>query len=285
MDIAEWIRKGYALCPVSVNVSRAELYNVHLVEQLVSLVEKYDVPISMLQLEITESAYTENPEQLIETINRLREKGFVILMDDFGSGYSSLNTLKDVPVDVLKIDLKFLYNMDKNYKADYILKSVVQMAKRLDLVVVAEGVETNQQAEFLKSIGCVRAQGYLFAKPMDESSFRIYLNNPAMIAQKDDDEIEGLINIDDIMSRIHREDEIEWYRAAVIQMKGIMAQYEVNSDIFSVFDMRVNEGSKELVKVEIPNFLRVVREGKYIYPDDVPICSVIVENHVCGPFQ
>lgn len=285
MDIAEWIRKGYALCPVSVNVSRAELYNVHLVEQLVSLVEKYDVPISMLQLEITESAYTENPEQLIETINRLREKGFVILMDDFGSGYSSLNTLKDVPVDVLKIDLKFLYNMDKNYKADYILKSVVQMAKRLDLVVIAEGVETNQQAEFLKSIGCVRAQGYLFAKPMDESSFRIYLNNPAMIAQKDDDEIEGLINIDDIMSRIHREDEIEWYRAAVIQMKGIMAQYEVNSDIFSVFDMRVNEGSKELVKVEIPNFLRVVREGKYIYPDDVPICSVIVENHVCGPFQ
>ena len=284
-DIAKWMKRGYTVCPVSVNVSRAELYNVHLVEQLENLVNKYEIPVSLLQLEITETAYTENPEQLIGTLNRLKEKGFVILMDDFGSGYSSLNTLKDVPVDVLKIDLKFLYNMDKNYKANYILKSVVQMAKRLDLIVIAEGVETNQQAEFLKSIGCVRAQGYLFAKPMDEPSFCLYLANPAMISPKDDDEIEGLMNIDDIMSRIHRADEIEWYRAAVIQMKGIMAQYEIASDVFTIFDMQMTEESSELVKIEIPNFLRVVQEGKYVYPDDISLCAERFHNRDFRPLQ
>lgn len=285
MDIAEWVKRGYSVCPVSVNVSRAELYNLYLVEQLENLVKRYDVPISLLQLEITETAYTENPEQLIDTITRLREKGFVILMDDFGSGYSSLNTLKDVPVDVLKIDLKFLYNMDRNYKANYILKSIVQMAKRLELVVIAEGVETSQQADFLKSIGCVRAQGYLFAKPMDEPSFGEFLANPTMILAEDEDEIEGLINIDDIMSKIHREDEIEWYRAAVIQMKGILAQYELNTDTFILFDMPLENESKELVKVEIPNFSRVVKEGKYFYPADIDMCIDIVRSRSSEPFQ
>ena len=164
--LAKWIREGRNVEPVSVNISRVSLNNPRLVELICGLVEKYQIPPRLLQLELTESAYTSNPKVIRDTMERLQKAGFSILMDDFGSGYSSLNVLKDIAVDILKIDMKFLSDSDKQGRGENILASVVRMAKWLDMPVVAEGVERIEQVSFLRSIGCEYVQGYYFARPM-----------------------------------------------------------------------------------------------------------------------
>lgn len=268
-DLKKWIDLGYNPCPVSINVSRIELYDEKLCGNLLELIKKYNVPIHLLQLEITETAYTENPTQLINIINNLRQNGFTILMDDFGSGYSSLNTLKDVPVDILKLDLKFLYDIDSNTKSHYILKSIVQMARRLKLSVIAEGVETNQQADFLKSIGCIRAQGFLYAKPVPKEELVTLLGGSFLHYEDCPEEIDSLINIDDILSQIHEEGEIEWYRSAFIQLNAVICEYDVDMDTLLIYDKPSTPNGKDLCKIEIPNFTSVLNAGKYIHPSDV----------------
>lgn len=169
--LKNWQDKGMPLVPVSVNVSRRDIYNPHLVETIVALLQKYDLEPTMLHLEITESAYTQNAEQLVNTVNLLRNHGLEVHMDDFGSGYSSLNMLQNVPVDILKLDMKFLGNDYANERSGNVLNAVVRMATALRLPVLAEGVESKEQADFLRSIGCLLMQGYFFAKPMVIADF------------------------------------------------------------------------------------------------------------------
>ncbi len=169
--IRKWLDEGRKPFPISVNISRVSLYNPRLVEILCGLVDKYNIPPELLQLELTESAYTTNQNAIKNMMTALQEKGFVILMDDFGSGYSSLNILKDIKVDVLKIDMKFLSDTEEETRSENILAAVVRMAKWLNLPVVAEGVERKEQVLFLKSIGCEYVQGYYFAKPMPVADY------------------------------------------------------------------------------------------------------------------
>ena len=164
--LRKWIDEAKHPSPVSVNISRVSLYNSKLVELICELTQKYDIPRSLLQLELTESAYTSNPKAIQDTMDRFQQEGFSILMDDFGSGYSSLNVLKDIAVDILKIDMKFLSDTDKRGRSQNILASVVRMAKWLNMPVVAEGVEREEQVAFLRSIGCEYVQGFYFARPM-----------------------------------------------------------------------------------------------------------------------
>uniref|UniRef100_UPI003AB2AEB0 EAL domain-containing protein n=1 Tax=Selenobaculum sp. TaxID=3074374 RepID=UPI003AB2AEB0 len=164
--LRQWIDEGRQPMPISVNVSRINLYNPKLCDILIGLVEKYQLEPYLLELELTESAYTENEKLLVSIIERLRGYGFRILMDDFGSGYSSLNILKNLPVDVLKIDLHFLGGSDKFNRGGNILTSVVRMAKWMALPVIVEGVETREQVDFLCSIACTTAQGYYFSPPI-----------------------------------------------------------------------------------------------------------------------
>lgn len=166
-----WMDKGYTPMPISVNVSRVSVYNPNLVEQLCSLVETYGIPLELFQLELTESAYTTNPFLIRETMKKLQDRGFTILMDDFGSGYSSLNVLKDIAVDVLKIDMKFMEEAEIPGRSENILASVVNMAQRLEMPVIAEGVEKKSQVEFLRGIGCEYVQGFYFAKPMPSDEY------------------------------------------------------------------------------------------------------------------
>jgi EAL domain-containing protein (putative c-di-GMP-specific phosphodiesterase class I) len=148
--IRQWRDAGHTPIPASVNVSRRDLYTPNLCDRLERLVSKYDIPPHLLELEITESAYVEDTDQMIDVIDRLREKGFVILMDDFGSGYSSLNILKDINVDILKIDLRFLEDLNSSgKKGQNILESIVHLSKWLHMQVIAEGVETQEQVDFL----------------------------------------------------------------------------------------------------------------------------------------
>ena len=164
--LRRWLDEGRKVYPVSVNISRVSLYNPNLAEDICKLVERYHIPTELFQLELTETAYASNPTQIWADMSKLQKKGFTILMDDFGSGYSSLNVLKDINVDVLKLDMKFLTNAADPVRSHVILKAVVHMAKDLDIPCIAEGVEQVSQAEFLKKVGCEYVQGYLYAKPM-----------------------------------------------------------------------------------------------------------------------
>lgn len=156
--------------PISVNVSRLDL-NANLADTIINLVKKYEVPVDLFNIEITESAYTERGNDLDEIIDKLHAHGFKILMDDFGSGYSSLNALKDIDIDILKVDLNFLSKEGNQGRGETILVSVIRMARYLNLPVIVEGVETEEQAELLKSIGCQMVQGYLYAKPLPVNDY------------------------------------------------------------------------------------------------------------------
>ena len=169
--LQKWKSDGDPVVPVSVNVSRADIYQSDLTETLLGITSRYGVDPKYLHLEITESAYTKNPEQIIETVDRLRQVGFIVEMDDFGSGYSSLNMLNQMNLDILKLDMKFIQSETEKPVEQGILRFVVSLARWMNLSVVAEGVETRQQLERLREAGCDYVQGYFFAKPMPQKEF------------------------------------------------------------------------------------------------------------------
>lgn len=167
----KWKDAGIPAVPVSVNISRRDISMLDLPGVLSEIVSKYGLRPGDMCLEITESAYVDHPQQLIDTVKALQKLGFIIEMDDFGSGFSSLNMLKDVPVDVLKLDMRFNSGSDGGARGGSILSSVVRMARWLKLPVIAEGVEEVRQAEYLKSIGCLFMQGFYFAMPMPAEEY------------------------------------------------------------------------------------------------------------------
>lgn len=197
--LRKWSDAGLNPDPVSVNISRVNMYNPHLVEILRALVGKYSLSPSLLNLELTESAYMDNPEQMKKTVEKLKKAGFVIMMDDFGSGYSSLNTLKDVPIDVLKVDMRFLPANSSDSRSERILASVIRMAGWLGLDVIVEGVETKGQLDFLESVGCGYVQGFYFAKPMPAEEYEVSVKAHAIDSpilsekQKPDNKVLDLI--------------------------------------------------------------------------------------------
>ena len=157
--------------PVSVNLSRINFYNENLYKEVLGLLAKYELTSDDIKLEITESAYEDNPQDLIMAIHTLQKYGFKVLMDDFGSGYSSLNMLKDCCFDILKIDMKFMDDLEQSERASNIIYTIIQMAKNLEIETVVEGVENEKLYEMLKSMGCDNIQGYYFSKPIPEESF------------------------------------------------------------------------------------------------------------------
>ena len=177
--LRKWDEEGYPPIPVSVNVSRADIYHADIADIMMRTVSKYGLTPSRLHLEITESAYTEDPGQIIETVRHLRELGFVIEMDDFGSGYSSLNMLNQMPIDILKLDMQFVQSETAKPMDQGILQLIMELARRMHLSVVAEGVETKTQLDRLSETGCEYVQGYYFARPMPEGEFETLMRDQA----------------------------------------------------------------------------------------------------------
>ena len=177
VTIQDWDLRGIPLVPVSVNVSRADIYNDDLDASLVDIRKRYQIKPSLLHLEITETAYTEDHRQLCDVVTNLRNAGFTIEMDDFGSGSSSLNMLNELPIDILKLDMKFLKKGLERGKRRSILSFVVSLARWLDLQVTAEGVESAEQVEKLRNVGCNFAQGYYFSPPLPRLEFEQFLQN------------------------------------------------------------------------------------------------------------
>lgn len=166
LDYKEVIRKGDPIVPASINISRLDFELCDIFKYLEETRAEIDVPRNMLDIEITESALNDNIGHIRSECNKMRELGYKIWLDDFGSGYSSLNTLAEYTFDVLKLDLVFLRNYDHNPKTGKVMKYIIELAKGIELEPLCEGVETEEHFEFLKEIGCERAQGYYFGKPM-----------------------------------------------------------------------------------------------------------------------
>lgn len=173
--IRSWIDNGYEPLPISVNLSRIHFKYEHLVETIEELVQKYDIPKKYLELELTESAFLDNEGAVNSTIVRLQNLGFTIAMDDFGMGYSSLNMLRKLPVNILKLDRGFINEATCTERGFIVLNHVIHMAKDLKAMVVCEGIETKEQAETLKSAGCDIAQGFLYARPMPLEEYDEYV--------------------------------------------------------------------------------------------------------------
>ena len=172
--LKKWEREGVPVVPVSINVSRRDFEVPDLAGRIMALVDSYDIPHSMVHIEVTESAYSDDPERITETVKKLHDNGFVIEMDDFGTGYSSLIALSSMDLDVLKLDRSIIEN-DKPGSGKNILEFSMQLAKMLNLKTVAEGVETKEQMERISKLGCDYIQGYFYSKPLPEDEFVKYL--------------------------------------------------------------------------------------------------------------
>ena len=170
--LRKWIDAGRTPVPISLNVSQIDIFTIDVPAFFSALLEKYSLPAGLIKVEITESAYAEDTAVVRETVRRLRSQGILVLMDDFGSGYSSLNMLRNLNVDVIKLDAQFLHiSQSDSRKGVSILESVVNMAKAMTTPVIVEGVETQEQISFLSDLGCRYMQGYYFYRPMPVEEF------------------------------------------------------------------------------------------------------------------
>ncbi|MDO4536973.1 MAG: EAL domain-containing protein [Coriobacteriales bacterium] len=170
-QVAAWREKFGTTIPVSVNLSRSDVFDPQLEDKLAQLVEHNQLSFSDIKLELTESAYTDDAELLLSVIRSLRERGFEIEMDDFGSGYSSLNMLSDMPIDVLKMDMQFVRNIEKSETDRRLVELILDIARYLKVLVVAEGVETQGELDILRDGGCNLVQGYYFSRPLPPADF------------------------------------------------------------------------------------------------------------------
>lgn len=173
---AEWLANGKSVVPISVNVSRAHFTREDLAEHICGIVDKFNVPHDVIELELTESAFFDDKAVLLKTVEKLREYGFMVSMDDFGAGYSSLNSLKELHIDVLKIDADFFRGVDSEKRGMLIVSEVIDLAKKLNMRIVAEGIESREQVDFLAEQNCDLIQGYYFAKPMPIDEFEKVYN-------------------------------------------------------------------------------------------------------------
>lgn len=185
-EVCKWARrsldKGHPLIPVSVNISPVDIFTMDVPAYFTGLVKKYNLPKGAIKVEITESAYGEDSDMVRNTVQEFRDLGFAVLMDDFGSGFSSLNMLRELNVDMIKLDAYFLRMEETNArKGMHIIESVVNMAKTMTMPIIVEGVETNEQRAYLMSLGCRYIQGYYFYKPMPVDGFESLICDPRNI--------------------------------------------------------------------------------------------------------
>ena len=262
--VAKWLRKrideGHRPVPVSINLSRADIFTMDVTSYLKSLLEQYDLPIELIEVEITESAFVEEMDKIEDELKSLREAGFTVLMDDFGSGYSSLNTLKDLAIDILKIDMKFL-RMDTTSinKGVSILESVVNMARSLHIPTIIEGVETDEQVKFLTEMGCVYAQGFHFYRPMPVDEFE------RLLSEEEKVDYNGIFvsNLEPVHVREFLDENL-FSDVVVNNILGPVAFYEVEQD-GTIRLIRMNDQYSKLI-------------GREFVPDDEEAVQLMADR-------
>ena len=187
-DQKKWLDEGRKCVPVSVNVSRAHFAEINLADQIRSIVDEAGAPHELIEIELTESAFFDDKKLMLYTINKLKKYGFLVSMDDFGSGYSSLNSLKDMPLNILKLDAGFFRGENDNERAEIVVSEILHLAKKLNMTTVAEGVDEQHQVDFLAAEGCNMIQGYYYSKPMPKEEYEAKMGQPAQIERQDTEE-------------------------------------------------------------------------------------------------
>lgn len=180
--IADRIAAGKSVVPISLNVSRIHLNKMHILEYVRELFEEYQIPSGLVEFELTESIYLDNTEKALELVKGLHNLGTKVSMDDFGSGYSSLNLLSRLPIDIIKLDKVFLREDTLQESDKIIISCVVDMAKRLSITSLCEGVETPEQSDYLREIGCQIQQGYYFSRPIPQEEFEQFMDQKSAMA-------------------------------------------------------------------------------------------------------
>ena len=274
--LKEWKEKKYENLSISVNVSRINLYNNNLPEILIDMVKKYNISPHSLHLEITESAYTENSEQIIEGVKRLKKIGFIIEMDDFGTGYSSLNMLSKLPIDILKLDMSFVHSIEKDKNSKIMLKVIMNLAKELNLVVVAEGVETEKQVDTLKGMGCQYAQGYYYSPPVSEEKLdQMFIEDKTIISSG---KIEDLLNLDDKeLVKVIGSEEIDLniknmifdlkYHSQHDPLTGLLNRREMKSRVNKLLENGDVEGT--FIIIDVDNFKKINDVQGHVKGDEI----------------
>ena len=257
-QIRDWKERLNMSIPVSVNISRVDLYDPELIDKLLDIVRNNRLELNELILEITESAYTENAELMVEKVKKLRHLGFKIEMDDFGSGYSSLSMLSYMPIDALKLDMQFIRNAFKARKDTRLLEIMIKLAGAFEVPTIAEGVETAEQVFTLRLMGCDIIQGYYFSRPLPADEFETFIskkNNLPSFGKRE----KG--------SRLSRHDNYS-YNALHDPLTGLYN--------YSAFDILFRDADQEHIAVliaDVDNYDRVKREKGAEYANKV-ICRV-----------
>ncbi len=176
-SVRRWLESGKRVVPVSVNLSRMHLFDLSFIEDYKATADSCRIPCGLLELELTESALSENAPAMRSAAEKLHKNGFSLSIDDFGTGYSSLGMLKDIPADTLKLDRSFLLGSSDSARGKKLIENVVRLVRDLGMTPLAEGVETKEQVEFLKGIRCDLAQGYYYAKPLPASEYERLLQS------------------------------------------------------------------------------------------------------------
>ena len=189
-DQKKWLDEGRKCVPVSVNVSRAHFAEVNLADQIRDIIDQEGAPHELIEIELTESAFFDDQKLMLATITKLKEYGFLVSMDDFGSGYSSLNSLKDMPLNILKLDAGFFRGQKDNERAEIVVSEILHLAKKLNMTTVAEGVDEQHQVDFLAAEGCNMIQGYYYSKPMPKEEYEARMGMPAQVDKAVPDQVE-----------------------------------------------------------------------------------------------
>lgn len=177
MLLAKWKKTGKEDYSISVNISAKDFYLSDIYKNITGLVEKYEIDPRKLKLEITETAFAINVDEQMALVKRLQQYGFIVEIDDFGCGYSSLNSLKDISVDVLKLDMKFFEKTEDETRAEKVVESIVNLAYNLKMPVIAEGVENEEKLELLRKVGCRIVQGFYYSRPLTVEQFEKYASD------------------------------------------------------------------------------------------------------------
>ncbi len=258
-----WIKDGHTPIPISINVSQVDFFTIDVPEHIMHLVEKYELPKTALKIEVTESAYGNDADLIKEAVQKLRDEGFLVFMDDFGSGYSSLNMLRNVNVDAIKLDAQFLHLSDEDEKKGiHILETVVNMAQAMAVPIIVEGVESAEQVQFLERLGCQYIQGFYYYRPMQVADFE------RLIDDQDNIDTGGFSFNANQPFRVREFMDSNIYTDTMLNnILGAAAFYcwdgKENVDI-----VRYNEKFMELTNV--PDFNeRLVGIQQYFHPDDV----------------
>lgn len=283
--LRKWLDEGRNPNPISVNVSRVNIYNPHLVEIFKNLITEYRIPAHLLNLELTESAFTEDQDLVMRTMSRLRAMGFKIMMDDFGSGYSSLNVLKDMEVDYLKVDMKFLQQEQGfNGKGEKVLTSIIRMAKWLHMPSIVEGVETAEQVDFLKCIGCEYAQGYFYAKPMPIADYEAFLlKEEELGANTHNDENTGIVgelwntrsNVSLFFDMLEVPIAIYEYRREKLELLRANRRYENEVSMDADEDITEHERRMEAVTMLLRQAFAKLITGEFCEPMELEVAEDI----------